>query len=107
MEENKELLYNEIANIFRDVMKEIFKRENNEDSYMKQTILGTRFRAFWAILTAFKHSFNRMYKVLALAIAVHRNDNHEEDKSKTISKLTRSMSGEDITKADSRGGWVV
>lgn len=98
-------LCEKIINIFGEALREIFIKEAINPKYMKQTILGSRFRSFVAILTAALKSFKRMYKVLALAIAKHREESHNENTEKTQVSLTRSMSEDDI-KTATAAGWV-
>ena len=98
-EENGLSLAREIAEIFYNVFNKIVIREQADKKYMNQTILGVRFRAFIAVLEAFRLSFLEIYRFLALCIANHRQVNHGENKAKTIEKLSRSMTSEMVTKA--------
>lgn len=98
-------LCQEIINIFGKALTEIFNRELEEDSYMPQTFLGSKFRASVAIWTAVFKSYRSMVNVLALAIATHRAEEHEENKDKEIASLTKVMSDEEIQTATSRGWW--
>ncbi len=98
-------LIDNLVNIFKEGLVYVFEREQREDgkngnpNYMKQTILGCRWRAFWGIVVAVNKTLPRMVKVLAMAIAKHRTAEHEEDRTRTIQSLKRSMSSEDIEKA--------
>lgn len=106
MEEKDHMLLCEgIINIFGDALRSIFKREACDKKYMRQTILGSRFRAFVAILTAVVQSFGSMVKVLALAIAKHRFEHHNEKTIKTQESLKRSMTSSEIETA-TQAGWV-
>lgn len=95
-----------IVEEFKEALTEVFKREAEDEKYMKQTILGCRWRAFWGIFVACKKSIIPMTKILALSIAKHREEEpHNEDKSKTISSLTRSMTDEQIEKSGGKVSW--
>lgn len=104
MEEKDHMILCEgIINIFGDALRGIFKREAVEKKYMRQTILGSRFRAFVAILVAVLKSSKPMYRVLALAIAKHRFEHHNEKTIRTQESLKRSMTSSEIEKATTRG----
>ena len=91
-----------IINIFAEELRKIFAREDKDPKYMNKTWLGCRFRAWFAILVAFNKSFGRMVKVLALAIAKHRQEKHGENKLRTQISLEKKMSEQDIATASSR-----
>jgi len=90
-------LIDQIVDVFRIKLTEVFTREADPTkNYMNQTILGCRWRAFWGITVAIHKSFWIMVKILALAIAKHREAKHGENKTRTITSLKRGMSNEQI-----------
>ena len=103
-ETNGLTLCREIAEIFYKALESIFIREYEDDNYMKQTILGSKWRAFWAIVVAVKNSFKPMVKVLALAIATHRLEVHADSNESEVEKLTESATDEEI-EMGTRGFW--
>ena len=96
-------LCNGIVDVFRSRMEEIFQKEEDDDTYMNQTILGSKFRAFIAVWTCFLDTQKSMVNILALAIAKHRVEVHEES-SKEVDKLEEVVSNEEEEIA-SRGIW--
>ena len=75
---------------FKRSLTQVFNKELVDKNYMKQTVLGCRWRAFWGITVAVYKS--DMVKILALAIAEHRQKEHGENKTRTINTLSRSVS---------------
>lgn len=101
-------LIDSIVEIFRESLTTVFKREANEEKYMRQTILGTRWRAFWGIFVAVVNAFKPMVRALAYAIAKHRQEAHNEDKTRTLKSISRSMSNEELEKAaETQAYWSV
>lgn len=88
-------LIQKIAAVFERELTKVFEREQKEDgkngrpNYMKQSILGCRWRAFWGIFVAVIKSFPEMVNILGLSIAVHREEKHNENKTRTIRSLSR------------------
>ena len=100
-------LIDQLTEVFRKALTAVFKREAEDKKYMNQSILGCRWRAFWGILVAIHKSFSSMVKILALAIAKHRVMKHGDNKSRTITSLTRSMSDEQIKSSEASSGWIL
>ena len=96
-------LCNGIVEVFRSNLQDIFQKEEDDDNYMKQTILGSKFRAFVAVWTCFLDTQKSMINILALAIAKHRVEVHEES-SKEVEKLEEVVSDEESEVA-TRGFW--
>ena len=97
-----------IVSIFEKELTAVFKREAEDKSYMNQSILGCRWRAFWGIFVAINKSFPEMVKTLALSIAIHRTKEHGDDKTRTIKSLSRSLGDEKTEKikgAETRAYW--
>ncbi len=92
-----------ISDVFSKSLKDVFQRELDDPKFMNPTFLGTRFRAFKMMFYAVSKSFKPMYRMLALAIAKHRHDKHMENKTRTMKKLSRKMTHDQIEKATSRG----
>jgi len=88
-----------IVAIFERELTVVFKREAEDKTYMNQSVLGCRWRAFWGILVAINKSFPEMVKTLALSIALHRTKHHGDNKTKTIRTLSRSLGDEKTEKA--------
>ena len=98
-------LVDQLVNIFKGALTAVFEREATDSKYMNQSVLGCRWRAFWGIMEACRKSIKPMTKVLALSIAKHREKKHGEDKSRTISSLTRSMTDEQIKASTSESSF--
>jgi len=98
-------LCQELINVFGSELTKIFERELEEPNYMKQTILGSKHRARWAIIVAIYKSFKPMVNILALAISTHRANEHNENKEKEIASIKRVMTDEEIQKATTRSFW--
>lgn len=101
-----------LVDIFKKHAEAVFKKEYELDgkdgkkNYMPQTIFGCRVRAFIGILEIMRLAFPEMYKVLALSIACHRQKTHGEDKSKTITKISRSLSAQTVEKVTTSSFWM-
>jgi hypothetical protein len=98
-------LIDQIVAVFKEALTAVFKREAEEKNYMKQSIFGCRWRAFWGITVAFIKSIKAMRNILAMAIAKHRTLKHGDDKTRTIRSLTRSMSDEQIKASEGTNSW--
>ena len=98
-------LIDQLVNIFKGALTTVFEQEATDSKYMNQSILGCRWRAFWGIMEACRKSIIPITKVLALSIAKHREEEHGEDKSRTISSLTRSMTDEQIKASEAKAGY--
>lgn len=98
-------LCQELINVFGKSLTIIFEREVDESNYMKQNILGSKHRARWAIMVAIFKSFKPMVNILALAISTHRANEHNENKTREINSIKRSMTDEEIQTATTRSFW--
>lgn len=98
-------LCQELINVFGKALTTIFERELNEPNYMKQSILGSKHRARWAIMVAIFKSFKPMVNILALAISTHRADEHNENKEREIESIKKVMTDEEIQTATTRSFW--
>lgn len=98
-------LIDELVLAFKTALTEVFTLEADKTkNYMNQTILGCRWRAFWGIFVAVKKS--NIINILALSIAKHRQENHNEDKTRTIKSISRSLTNEQIKASTAKSGWI-
>lgn len=101
-------LIESLVDIFKEEATNVFRKEAENDSYLKQNWLGTTWRAFKGLMTIYKKAFPRQLKVLAYAIAKHRLEKHGEDKQvKVMNRQLRSMTLADQEKAESESTWWV
>ena len=101
-------LYEELGQEFTDSLKSVFEREAKEPKYLRQTILGCRWRAFKGLTIAFVKALPIMVNMGGFAIARHREVEHKEDKTKTIKSIMGKLTGEQIERAStSISPWLV
>ena len=98
-------LIDSLLQILREEIEAVFLKEKENKNYMKQTILGCRWRAFWGVLVMLKNAFPRMQKVLAYAIAKHRVEKHNDNKTGTMRSLSRAMSEDDKELSINASSW--
>lgn len=88
----KMTLIEQLTEIFKEALTKVFKLESEKNPwYLRQTILGCRWRAFVGITLAIHYAKGDLVKLLALAIAKHRSEEHNDNKEKTISTLSKSL----------------
>jgi len=95
-------LIENLLDIIRKVAQSVFKKEMDQKKYLKHNSLGSVWRAVKFILVIGAKSFKPMVKVLALAIANHRLEMHNQNNQKEVDKLKRRMSDDEI-EASTRG----
>ena len=102
-------LYEELGAEFTKSLESVFEREAKEPKYLKQTILGCRWRAFKGLTIAFVKALPVMVNMGGLAIAKHRQGYpHGEDRRNYIEKLSKKLTGDQIERATtSNNGWMV
>jgi len=97
-------LIDELVLAFKTALTEVFELEADKTkNYMNQSILGCRWRAFWGIFVAVKKS--NIINILALSIAEHRQREHNENKTRTIKSISRSLTSEQIKASKASTGW--
>jgi len=85
-------LIEQLTEIFKKALTRVFELEATKNPwYLRQTIFGCRVRAFIGIALAFHYARKELVKLLALAIAKHRAEKHNDNKEKTITTLSRSL----------------
>jgi hypothetical protein len=96
-------LINELVEVVKESFHKIFNKEDKVAKFLKHNWLGSKWRATKGVFLIFKDCFRKVRNILALAIAEHRHDDHEQGNKKEIVKLKKEMSHDDIEKATR--GW--
>jgi len=93
---------------FEKSLTAVFEREQQEPKYLKQTVLGCRWRAFKGLTIAFLKCLPTMVNLGAYAIAKHRQEEHGEDKTTTIRSIAKKLTGDKIKSvSETNTGWMV
>jgi len=106
-------LYEELGAEFIKSLKAVFEREHEEDgkdgkpNYLKQTILGCRWRAFKGLTIAFIQCLPTIVNMGGLSIAKHRQEVHGDNKTRTISSITKKLTEAQVERATTSTGWMV
>lgn len=87
-------LSDELGRIIAEEFQAVFDREVQDADFMPQGDFVSCQERANAMLG---HATQRAAKVLAIAIAAHRQEKHSEDRSIEMESLTASVSDEDVS----------
>lgn len=80
-----------LVEVFKKNLLAVIEKEKNKKRFLRQTVLGCRFRAFCGFLITFKIALPEMVSIGSYAIAMHRMEKHDEDRLKTVAREAKKM----------------